>query len=58
MVEQYFSFQCFMVSISGGTGRFVPMVMVVERRDTMGAFGLSQILVTYSQFHYAVLCVS
>jgi hypothetical protein len=31
MVKQYLSFQCFMVSISGGVGRFVPMVMVVER---------------------------
>jgi hypothetical protein len=34
MVEQYLSFfQCFMVSISGGVRRFVPMVIVVERGD-------------------------
>jgi hypothetical protein len=37
MVEQYLLFQCLMVSISGGVGRFVPMVMVVERGDVTGA---------------------
>jgi hypothetical protein len=32
MVEQYL-FLCFTVSIVGVVGRFVPMVMVVERGD-------------------------
>jgi hypothetical protein len=34
------------------------MVMVVERGNATGASGLSQILVSCSQFHYTVLCVS
>jgi hypothetical protein len=32
MVEQYLLW-CFTVSIGGGVGRFVPVVMVVERGD-------------------------
>jgi hypothetical protein len=32
------------------------MVMVVERGDSTGALGLFQILVSYSQFCYVVLC--
>jgi hypothetical protein len=39
-------------------GRFVPMVMVVERWDAADALGLFQILVSYSQFHYIVLFIS
>jgi hypothetical protein len=39
VVEQYF-FWYFMVSISGGVGRFVQMVMVVERGDATGVLGL------------------
>jgi hypothetical protein len=31
-------YQCFMVDISGGVGRFVPVVMVVERGDATGAW--------------------
>jgi hypothetical protein len=50
--------QCFMVSICGGVGRFVPMIMVVERGDTTGAFGLFQILVSCSQFRYVVMCIN
>jgi hypothetical protein len=52
MVEQHPFFLSFMVSTGGGVGRFVPMVMVMERGDTTGAHGLF-----YSQFHYLVLCV-
>jgi hypothetical protein len=55
MVEQYFFF--FMVSI-GGVGRFVPVVMVLERGDATGVLGLFQILVSYSEFHHVILCVS
>jgi hypothetical protein len=51
-------FWCFTVSIVGGVGSFVLIVMVVERRDTIDAFGLFQILVFCSQFHYVVLCIS
>jgi hypothetical protein len=29
-----------MVSVGGGVGRFVPVVMEVERRDATGVFGL------------------
>jgi hypothetical protein len=29
-----------MVSISGGVGRFVPVVLMVERDDAIGALGL------------------
>lgn len=56
VVRQYISLCC-MVSISCGLGRFVLMVMVVEKGDTAGAFGLFQILVSYSNFCYIVLCV-
>jgi hypothetical protein len=48
----------FTVSIGGRVGRFVPMVIVVERGNTTGAFKLFQILVSYSQFRYVILCVS
>jgi hypothetical protein len=33
-----FFFQFFMVIISGGVGRFAPIVMVVKRRDATGAW--------------------
>jgi hypothetical protein len=46
------------VSIGGGVGRFVPVVMLVERGDATGALGHFLILVSHSQFHYIVLCVS
>jgi hypothetical protein len=48
----------FTVSIGGEVGRFVPMVMVVERGDATGVLGLFQILESYSQFCYVVLCTS
>jgi hypothetical protein len=44
-----------MVSISGGTGRFGPVVIVVERGDATGAFRLFQIVVSYSEFSSIVL---
>jgi hypothetical protein len=47
-----------MVSIGGGVGRFVPMIIVEERGDVTGVLGLFQILVSYSQFRYDVLCAS
>jgi hypothetical protein len=47
-----------MVSIGGRVGRFVPVVMVVERGDATDVHGLFQLLVSHSQFHYFVLCVS
>jgi hypothetical protein len=53
-----FSFWCFMVSNSFGVGRFVLMVMAVERGDATGALGLFQILVSYSQFCYVIFRVS
>jgi hypothetical protein len=34
------------------------MVMVVESGNATGMLGLYQILVSYSQFHYTVLCIS
>jgi hypothetical protein len=43
-----------MVSISGGVGRFVPMVMLVDRGDATSALGIFQILVSYS--HTYVEC--
>jgi hypothetical protein len=52
------SVRFFTVSIGGGVGRFVPMVMLSERWDATGAFGLFQRLESYSQFYYVVLCVS
>jgi hypothetical protein len=39
MAEQYLFLWCIMVSICGGLGRFVPMVMVVERGDATGVHG-------------------
>jgi hypothetical protein len=45
MVEQYI-FLCFMVSISGGVGRFVPIIKLVEKGDATGVLGLFQILVS------------
>jgi hypothetical protein len=39
-----------MVGISGGVGRFVPVVMVVETGDATGVLCLFPILVYYSQF--------
>jgi hypothetical protein len=53
-----FYFRCFTVSIGGGVDRFVPVVMVVEREDTTDVLGHFQILVSYSQFCYIVLCVT
>jgi hypothetical protein len=35
-------FRCFKVCISGVEGRFVPMVMVVERGDAAGAWSFSE----------------
>jgi hypothetical protein len=59
MAEQcFFFFWCLTVSIGGGVGRFVPMVMVVERGDVTCALGIFQILVPCSQFRYVLLCVS
>lgn len=51
--------QCF--TLSNGWGRMgwiIPMVIVVERGDVTGAFGLFKILMTYGQFHYVMLCIS
>jgi hypothetical protein len=48
--QQYLFSQCFVVSISGGVGNFVPVVMVVQRGDAAGVLGLFQILVSYSHF--------
>jgi hypothetical protein len=39
MVEQYFLFWCFMVSIGGGVDRVVPVVMMVGRGDATSMFG-------------------
>jgi hypothetical protein len=50
--------QYFTVSISGGVWRFVPMVMAVDIGNATGALGLFQILVSFSQFCYVVLCSS
>jgi hypothetical protein len=50
MVEHTFS-HCFMVSISGGMGRFVSVV-IVGRGDAVTALDL------YGQLHYIVLHVS
>jgi hypothetical protein len=54
----FFLFWCSTVSTSVGAGRFVPMVMVVERGDTTGMLSLFQISVSYSKFCYIVLCVN
>jgi hypothetical protein len=43
-----------MVSIGGGAGRFVSVVMMVERGDATGVLVLFQI----SQFNYIVFCTS
>jgi hypothetical protein len=58
MFEQYLFFQCFTFNISGGVGRFVSNVVVVERGDTTGVLSLFEILVSYSHFCYMVLCIS
>jgi hypothetical protein len=50
MVKQYLLF-------GGGVVRFVPMVIAVERGDATDASALFQILVSYSQFHYILLCI-
>lgn len=34
------------------------MVMVVERWDAKSALGIFQMLVSYSEFHYIVMCVT
>jgi hypothetical protein len=44
--------------LCGGVGRFVPIIMVVERADATGMLGLLQILVSYSESHCIVLCIS
>jgi hypothetical protein len=44
-----------MVSISGGVGRFVPVVIVLERGDAAGAWSFSNISVLQSiPLHYIV----
>jgi hypothetical protein len=40
MFEQYVFSRFFTFSIGGGVGRFVPMVMVIERENPTGALGL------------------
>jgi hypothetical protein len=47
---------CFIVNFGGGVDRFVPTIVVVEGKDTTHAFGLFQILASYSQIllHYIV----
>jgi hypothetical protein len=58
MVKQHLLFFCcFMVSIGGGVGRFVPVVMVVEREDGTGAWSF-QILMSFSHLCYIVLCIN
>jgi hypothetical protein len=39
-VKQYILFQCFTVSIGDVVGRFIPVVMVVERGNATGVLGL------------------
>jgi hypothetical protein len=38
-------FRCFTISISSVVGRFVPMIMVVERGDATGAWYFSNFVV-------------
>jgi hypothetical protein len=43
------------VLYSGKVGRVVPMVMVVHRREVTYAWSFQ--IMSYSQFHYPVLCI-
>jgi hypothetical protein len=45
------------VGVDGGLGRFVLVLMVVERGMQQG-LGLFKILVSYNQICYIVLCIS
>jgi hypothetical protein len=55
IIPSFFS-HCFAVSISGGVGRFVPMVMVVERGDATDVFSLCQLLVSQSILLHCTVC--
>jgi hypothetical protein len=48
IVENTFS-HCFMISTGGGV-RFLPMVMVSQRRNAASVLGFFQILAPYTQF--------
>jgi hypothetical protein len=43
LFKQYLSSQCFRVKTAHGFGRFVPMVMLVERGKTECAPGINQL---------------
>jgi hypothetical protein len=46
----------FTVSTGGGMERFVPMVMVVDRRDATSVLGVLKIFTSYSQLLPCAVC--